>query len=180
MKILGTTGPAGSGKDETSDLISGLRDVTKCSLADPIKRMLMTLGLTEDQLWGAAKDIVDLRFGCTPRHMMQTLGTEWGRNLIHPDIWVNQLLELAEESQRDIIISDIRFGNEADVVRANGTLLHIEGRDGDGGVGQAHVSEAGVAFQAGDLVVDNSGALEDLRPEVMQTLIHLNALEKKS
>ena len=62
----------------------------------------------------------------TPRILMQLLGTEAGRNIIHPDLWV---ICTMSEYNPDLkwIITDNRFPNEVKAVkRKNGLTLRIE------------------------------------------------------
>lgn len=153
--IIGIAGPARVGKDTAADyLIEVMPEYVKASFADPLKDMLrIGLGLDAAQLYGDDKEVVDHRYGCTPRHIMQTLGTEWGRQLVHGDIWVKAM---AARCKSATIIPDIRFANEAQFVRERGVLLHIDGR---GGIDGGHVSESGVEFQEGDLIVINDGGL---------------------
>lgn len=163
-KILGITGPAHCGKDTLADFVIAQRPkYVKASFADPLKQMLaMGLGLVDEQLWGDEKEKEDDRYGCTPRHMMQTLGTEWGRQLINGDIWtiaMNAYLENREQfGENYFIIPDVRFENEAAFVREHGCLIHITGRDL--GVGAGHASEHGVDQRAGDYRIDNSDLVE--------------------
>lgn len=161
-KVIGIAGPARCGKDTVADLLlarhPGWR---KASFADPIKEMLKAgLGLSDDQLWGEDKDWVDMRYGLSPRYMLQTLGTEWGRNLVHRDLWV---LAMEQHIGNGLIIPDVRFPNEAAFVRKHGVLIHITGR---GGIDGDHVSEAGVPACPSDLFVYNAGDLQDLQAHV--------------
>ena len=161
--IIGIAGPAHSGKDTLADYIITKLPYQKMSFADPMKRMLQRgLGLTRSQLWGDEKEIIDSRYGCTPRHMLQTIGTEWGRNLVSDGIWVSALDALlsARKQYREtkFIVPDVRFENEAAFVREHGTLIHIQGRDQ--GVGKGHVSEEGIAHKSDDLLIDNDDLIE--------------------
>ena len=55
----------------------------------------------------------------TPRRMLQLLGTEGGRKIIHPNIWLNALFaDLKEDSKW--VITDVRFPNEADAILERG------------------------------------------------------------
>lgn len=157
--VIGIAGPAHCGKDTVADyLVKHAPQYHKVSFADPMKTMLgVGLGLTKEQLYGDLKETVDDRYGCSPRHMMQTIGTEWGREMIDPDIWVKAMLHHIHEP---VIIPDVRFENEAAFVREHGTLIHIAGRDQ--GVGADHVSEAGVELQPGELVVVNDSSIAEL------------------
>ena len=83
--VIGIAGPARCGKDTAADfIIEEHPQYVKASFADPLKDMLRVgLGLNAAQLYGNDKEGVDHRYECSPRHIMQTLGTEWGRQLIH-------------------------------------------------------------------------------------------------
>lgn len=163
--LIGIAGPAGAGKDELANLLIMrlFGNGVKLSFASPLKTMLEKgLGLSKGQLYGPLKADIDERYGTTPRHLMQTLGTEWGRNLIAPDLWLNAMGYRVDSLPHGIIpvIPDVRFEDEAAWVRERGKLIHITGR---GGIPGDHVSERGVVKRAFDVVVDNSGSKYDLQ-----------------
>ena len=124
--IIGLTGKARSGKDTVADLLLAMLNpkYVKMAFADPMKDALQYgLGLTPEQLDGDLKDVEDQMYDCTPRRMMQTLGTEWGRELIHRDVWV---IAMRKRVTSNTIISDVRFNNEADMVRdMGGRMIHV-------------------------------------------------------
>lgn len=171
FKVIGFTGPARSGKDTAADFLATELDLQKVSFATPLKAMLRTLGLTDSQLNGDLKEVVDPRFGCTPRHMMQTLGTEWGRDLISQDIWVQALHDelvqgdlLLESSIQGVVVADVRLPNEAEWVREHGVLIHVE-RDirlRSSISTEGHKSEKGITPTYGDKMVFNNGSPEML------------------
>lgn len=162
LLAIGIAGPARCGKDTVADLLLARHpDWRKASFADPIKEMLKAgLGLSDAQLWGDDKDRVDPRYSVSPRYMLQTLGTEWGRELVHRDLWV---LAMEQRIGNGLIIPDVRFPNEAAFVRKHGVLIHITGR---GGIDGDHVSEAGVVACTSDLFVYNGGDLSDLKAHI--------------
>lgn len=165
-RVIGIAGLAGAGKDTVGDiLLHQLPEYKLVSFAEPIKAMCEILGLSHAQLHGHLKEAHDDRFGCTPRHIMQTLGTEWGRNLIHEDIWLTALENRLPEFA---IITDVRFQNEADFVRKHGVLINVYGRHGY--VGGEHAREGGVAPLASDINIDNSGDLASLVDVVAQVV----------
>lgn len=64
----------------------------------------------------------------TPRLLLQLLGTEAGRQIIHPNIWVNALFSTYEEEitfsfGSQWIITDVRFPNEAQAIKDKGGIL---------------------------------------------------------
>lgn len=167
--LIGIAGPARCGKDTAADFIldSDPRYV-KASFADPLKDMLrIGLGLNAAQLYGNDKEAVDHRYECSPRHIMQTLGTEWGRDLIHPDIWVRAM---ASRINTHTVIPDVRFPNEAEFVRERGVLLHIVGR---GGIEGAHQSELGLEAREGDITVANDSGLEEFTQRLKEAFDHV-------
>lgn len=153
-QVIGIAGVAGAGKDTAADyLLKHLLLHTKASFADPIKRMLMTgLNISPDYLWGSAKETTIERLGCSSRKLMQTLGTEWGRDLIHEDIWV-QLMHDKVMRGAMVIIPDIRMPNEAEYIRNKGVLIHITGRSAKT---RPHQTEMGLTTATGDFNIDNS------------------------
>lgn len=80
----------------------------------------------------------------TPRTILQLLGTECGREIIHPNIWVNATFaEYKPQHFRTVkhqgsfvehlttmpnwILSDVRFPNEAEAIKdRNGILIRVE------------------------------------------------------
>ena len=155
--VIGVTGKARSGKDTLSEhLYTRLGfDCNRAAFADPLKDMLRALGI--DDIEGYKEEVHPL-LGVTSRKMMQTLGTEWGREAIGEDTWINLTKEKGK-GKKFLVISDVRFENEANFVRENGILLHVTGR---GGIKGFHKSESGVKFQLGDFRIDNGCDIEYL------------------
>lgn len=160
MHLIGIAGPARAGKDTLcSYMLDNLDGIwLRSSFADPIKEMLRAIGVdcSDD-----AKAVVSDDYGVTPRHMMQTLGTEWGRHMIDGDIWVKAFARL--NAGKCVIVPDVRFENEAELVREHGVLIHLVGR---GGIEGNHVSENAIEFKPGDIVIDNSRDLDWLHGQV--------------
>lgn len=117
----------------------------------------------------------------TPRIFLQRLGTEWGRQRIYSEIWVeawrhNVALEAVEHFGAEIIVADdCRFENEARAIRAEGgKIVRIE-RPGSGSAsGAAHASENGVKP---DITIQNDGPPEVLRARILGILDRYFAAE---
>lgn len=166
-KVIGLAGPAHCGKNTASTVMSAMMPAyQEMSFADPLKRMLMVgLKLDAEQVYGAQKEDVDGRYGCTARHMMQTLGTEWGRRCVGEDVWLRAMQNhLAPYT----IITDVRFQNEADFVRERGILIHIVRERKIAG---AHISEQGVLARAHDMSIDNCGTLDEFQETVADLVV---------
>jgi dephospho-CoA kinase len=169
-KLIGIAGRARSGKDTVADMLVTMRGGYRYSFADPIRSMLRGIGIDmNDPEWIANKEKPIPGLGRSPRYLMQTLGTEWGRQLVNEDIWkiiaeINLL-----QTGSGMIISDVRFDNETAWVRSmGGIVIHIDRPDAP--VVEAHSSEAGVQRLARDIVIVNDGTLEDLSYKINELL----------
>lgn len=158
--LLGITGKAGSGKSTAAQVLLDA-GWTRIKFADPLKDMIRAIGLDDRHIEGHLKEVpCELLRGKTPRHAMQTLGTEWGRECIAHDFWIaiaKRRIALAMAAGLNVVVDDVRFENEADVIRElGGMVLGLERGDGAG----FHVSESGVRP---DIRYQNAGTLEELR-----------------
>lgn len=106
------------------------------------------------------------------RKFLQWIGTDWGRDTIDQELWVKLWQAQVNEwavAGRVIVCDDVRFDNEARLVRAfGGHIIKIIRPDNtahaDGGIGiQNHKSEAGVDPSLVDLTLENSGSLDQFR-----------------
>lgn len=166
--VIGLHGKARSGKDTVASFIVSSRGGYVYSFADPIRAMLLPLGIDmRDPFWQAHKEDPIPALGVSPRRLMQTLGTEWGRTLINHDLWLILAKQRLINTGPGMVIADVRFENEAAWVRAQGgVVVHIERPDNV--AVEAHVSEAGVEFKASDIKIINGGTLEDLQSTVRE------------
>lgn len=188
--------------------------------ADKIKTMVCTLiGCSREQLedhvfketalgsewdkYGGYEPVKDFSTGdiseqkelthMTPRLMLQLLGTNFGRDIIHPDIWVTSTMlgykkgphngPTRELRYPNWIIPDTRFLNEVEaikdrdgiVIRVNRLYQTVEGQ-GNGnwatfGKEQFHESETALDdYKDFDYVIDNGGSVEDLTKKVEKVL----------
>jgi hypothetical protein len=125
----------------------------------------------------------------TPRTILQLLGTEAGRKIIHPNIWVNALFADYEDNKSEWlleinskwIITDCRFPNEAQAVKdRGGIVIRVERDDFVNNYNtnerfkvrihkNEHPSETALDDYDGfDYVIDNNGSIEDLIEKVKQ------------
>jgi hypothetical protein len=183
--IIGLVGKSGSGKDTAAGMIPGAKQM---SFADPLKEFCAhVFDWDRETLWGPSelRNKPDPRYGnLTPRHALQTLGTNWGREL-YQNVWVDLGIRRAQKflSERPtrpsasmrqlcVVFADCRFVNEARAIREAGGQVWRIVRPGAGlsGVAGAHPSEMEQESLAMDqlvtTVIVNSGSFEDLRAQV--------------
>lgn len=171
MRLIGITGRAGAGKNTVAAMVPG---AVVIQLADPLYAMIAAMtGLPESLLRDrAAKEKAIPGLGKSPRQLLQTLGTEWGRDIVDREIWLRlcqrRVDQLAEAGWETVIVADVRFDNEAAWVRQAGGEVWEVVRTLDA-IGQRvrhHSSEAGVADDLIDRRIRNDGSLDDLRAAV--------------
>lgn len=164
--IIGIAGPARVGKDTVANFILAEVGGYRYSFADPIYAMLRQLGIDmSDPYWEMRKEETIPALGTSPRHMMQTLGTEWGRQLINPDLWVILAHQRLLHNGPGMIVPGVRFENEALWIRKNGgRIIHLSCPDAR--KVKAHISENGVTQEPNDWYIYNDSTLEALQTKV--------------
>lgn len=179
-KLIGITGKAGAGKDTLADALVLEYGADKYSFARPIKEALnamfgWTMDQWDDRVW---KEKVIPWLGKSPRQCAQTLGTEWGREVIHQELWVmlaeqrfiRHLDEYTYANETPpFVIPDLRFDNEAVMIKSQGGIV-VEVRRGEAAPISAHKSEAGVQAALVDLVIVNDGSMQLYLERALQML----------
>lgn len=134
-KLIGLVGKKGIGKDTMADIMISLQEnMTKISIAEPLKKIVVELFQLD---WSHVndyekKEIIIPRWDKTPRQLLQWIGTDIMRNHVRDDIWTlhlyNRIINIRNMMpDMNIIVTDIRFLNEAIVVRElGGILIRIE------------------------------------------------------
>lgn len=175
--LIGLHGMARTGKDTAAAYLATHFQLLSYAFAQPLKLSLAQLfHLNSEQLEGAQKEVPLPGIGKSPRELMQLLGTDWGRHLVHPDLWLllaeqnlNAMAEL-HQGQIGFVLRDVRFENEAAWVRRQGgVIIHI--RRAEAALVNPHISEAGIALHDQDFVLHND---QDL-PHFYQQLDQLMA-----
>jgi hypothetical protein len=163
--IIGLCGAAGAGKDTVAERLVFMHGFLQFAFADPIYEAVSVItGLEVHELKDRSRKENCLGWiSHSPRRLLQSLGTEWGRDMIHPEIWVMSLMQRVE-GVRDAVITDVRFNNEAEAILARGgEVWRVVGREANiGKEASGHSSEGGVADKYVSATVQNSGTLDDL------------------
>jgi hypothetical protein len=164
--IIGFCGPLGSGKTTAANHLIEAHGFTRHRLAGPLKAMMRALGLSERHTDGDLKEVpCDLLGGKTPRNAMQTLGKEWGRDLVSATLWVDAWKATMPDG--DLVVEDVRFPNEPKLIRSLddlGILIHVA-RPMKDDLERAHSSE-NQDLGAFDHEIVNEGSITDLQAAV--------------
>ena len=158
-------------------------------------RELLEGRTNQSRIWRETKDEWwSKRLGCdvTPRWVLQYWGTEVVRKGFHDDMWVASLENRLRSSKDDIVITDCRFPNEIKAIRnAGGKVVRIkrgpepewfnDAKSMNKGATRntswalskhridqlgVHASETAWVGQKFDVVLNNSGTIEELYQQI--------------
>ena len=170
QKLIGLYSSAPqSGKSEVARFLVERYGYTVVPFAQTLKEalipVLVALGYTDGQAKhlvtkAKATELPDIKLSV--RQLLQTLGTEWGRQCVHPNLWL--MCWQKRISQYDlVVVDDVRFENEAELVRSLGGELWKVERPGTTQV-HGHISEGSLdTYEGFSTILNNRGSLEELR-----------------
>ena len=167
--IIGLSGYARSGKDTAADRLVEAHMFTRYSFAAPMKDAMYKLNpiVHSDSIGNFRyKDLVD-SYGLDEakdshpeiRRLLQVFGTEVGRDMFGNNFWVDLALNSIIED--NVVISDVRFKNEADAIKSAGGKVWRINRHGVGPVTN-HSSEIDLDSYNFDYIIDNDYSVSDL------------------
>jgi len=176
MNIVGFAGYVGSGKTLAASFVPGAHCL---QWADPIYAGLSAmLEIPESVLRDRTQKEREISVAgatVTPRQLLRTLGTEWGRDLVDPDLWVRLTMHRVEQLHAEAVsetfaVCGTRFPNEVDAIRRRGGVVIWIERPGI--VAGPHVSDRLIGPGDCDGVIDNDGAVDELRDRVVLSFRH--------
>lgn len=177
--IIGLAGAAGAGKDTVRHMLEEEHGFVGLAFADPVRDMARALlAHVYADHFAQRRELKETAvpvLGVSYREIAQTLGTEWGRNTIRPLLWADiataKVRLMLARGERRVVISDVRFPDEAEAIRSMGGVVWVVTRQ-DAAPVREHVSEymARTAESWADAVIRNDGTLEELRERVAQEL----------
>jgi len=183
--IIAICGAKRSGKDVLAKHLVATRGFKKLSFAEPLKKAVRELfnfndiqvGIDEDNPVGDEKEIIDERWGISPRKALQFFGTEIMQHAINELIpntnrgFLADIL-LSRISCDSYVISDMRFLHEYNKLKSSAKIRSliivkisrpsINIVEDAGGVRDTHISENEYIDIPYDVEIINDGSISDL------------------
>ena len=172
LTIIGIAGLARQGK---STLAAALVEQgwTEVTFAGPLKAgVCAMLKITPEELEGhKSKPLPWL--GVTTRKVLQAVGTDAMRNRVSRDVWTvlakREIDRLSREGVTKIVVSDVRFNDEAEMLLRRGAVIWRVTRHRQDRWERfhawllGHASERGIDRRLVDVEIENDGNVEDLK-----------------
>jgi hypothetical protein len=178
LRLIGLYSPAAqSGKSTVASILTTM-GYEAMGFAQPLKAMteslLRHLGYHDEtvrarMLYGDLKEVEITGLGKSTRDLMRTLGTEWGRGLVHDSLWTDIAMARVNRCPKPVVIDDMRFANEMAAIRAAGGVCIRITRPGIER-GTSHASEGALDGEVFDAEIVNDGSLATLQAKVRRAL----------
>lgn len=133
--IIGLVGRKGAGKTTVAELLKtkGFEEIT---FAEPLKRITSIIyGFDYDMLKGDTPQKREIRstvrdpvWNLTGVEALQFMGTDVMRNNFDKDVWVKiatNTMKTAITGGKNLVITDVRFPNEMELIRSLGGKLWV-------------------------------------------------------
>jgi hypothetical protein len=173
----------GQGKTTACRILSDMGYLTM-SFASPLKSMLQHLcdeaRLSKQAInyyFTEAKEEVIPTLGASYRTLTRTLATEWGREMINPDIWLKilaiQFYHVSERAPKlRFCVDDLRFKNELEFLQEKNfkivKIMRATNRDPEQ---DQHASDTSLNFFDNfDDTIYNNGSLDDLKNDLLRVI----------
>ena len=166
-----------SGKSTVAKLIKEGWPATTLPMAAPLKLFASSL-LSQagaDPMYHLYNDktspIEQLPGRPSGRHILQSLGTDWGRECISPELWTTLWQGCYDRQradlygQRIVIVDDVRFPDEYRKIKSNGGQMWKITRP-DYYERSPHKSEGALDLFTFDAEIMNNGGLEPLALQI--------------
>lgn len=171
-------GRSGVGKDAFANALWGLLSFTKYppmkagfadALKETVREMLNRDGVSPVPVAHHSKLTEEMK--ATLRPLWQWYGTEWVRNRVDVNYWLNVLEWRVRGHEGHVIITDARFPNEITWGKNNGfVIVRVIGPNYRAWDVPFHSSEMLSDQEQADYVVDNYGTEDKLHDKAVQLL----------
>lgn len=194
--IIGITGKLGSGKSTLAQHLVDEHGYTEYSFATPLKQIGEIFGFTKEELYGTQEQklAINSEWGISGREFLQKVGTELFRDRLREvlpemrmesSVWVEIFRHTYKKCPKKYVISDVRFLDEAIIIKSLGGILFLTERDNDvaseNKTELSHKSEKELEQIRTDYKVDNNlFSIEEARDYVDAILEYENAVRDGS
>jgi hypothetical protein len=179
---IGLIGKARSGKDTAALHLVRTRSYVRLAFADPLKEMALSINpyvptgygvtvrltaLIADVGWEYAKDTYP-----EVRRLLQSIGQT--QREFDEDYWTSALGRKVHNAERwniPVVVTDVRYENEARMLRARGfKLVRIVRPETMTGSAAQHSSETALDGYAADVTIHNNGTVAQLHAAILDNL----------
>lgn len=186
--LIGLMGRKGAGKDTAAGVLLE-QDFRRVAFADPLKEALLEVDplipasnlreapplrlsvIVRCYGWDAAKRIYP-----EVRRLLQTYGVAI-RDVVDSEAWVRIAEQKIADAHADgvsVVVTDVRFPNEAHLIRRlTGSLVRVDRPTM--AADDEHVSETALDAYSPDFTVRNDGTVSDLRYAMLGVAAEVNA-----
>jgi len=165
-RLIGFAGKARSGKDTAGAYLVDNYNFLRYSFAQPLKDATKIMfGLTDEQI--KDKERAAEPWGMSPRDLYQRVGTDIARD-IDVNVWVKGAdIFMRENPGSSIVVTDVRFSNEAFWIRSQGGIVVYLQSDTRGIYENGeHSSENGMKGDDVDIIIQNDGTINALHEKL--------------
>lgn len=179
IPVIGFAGAKQAGKSTSAQALSPF-NYRVYSFADPIRKLCRALGITK-KYYSKDKDAPIPHLGKkSARYIMQTLGTDWARDMVSESIWLDMMEKRLVDAHKNkflITVDDVRFDNEATLIRNMGGIIIRIIRGGT--QSDTHISEKGVSDDLVSSEIENTGSVTDLSDKLENIIYDKSLLPKQ-
>jgi len=178
--LIGFGGKPGSGKDTAADHLVDNDDFTKVNMSTAIAELAALINPIMGHAPGirgffgkleryndvvARRGFTDAKNHREVRSSLQNIGTGV-RDIVDANVWATIAAEVIQAHRgagRPVVLSGVRYPNEADVISdAGGTLVWVARPGLAEDTNSAHAVENSISRSDFDVVIDNDGTIDQL------------------
>jgi len=183
--LIGMCSRKRCGKDTAGNYLIEKYGYIQYAFAAPLKKACQEIFMfTDEQTEGHDKEKYDDRWNISARKVFQIFGTEMFRQKlgdffpemehIKENFWIYRFeMWYAEQKRKNpnvkVVVTDIRFPNEAAIVKKLGGRV-IKVNRNTGMLVDGHSSEKNIDLIKGDVIIENNGTLEEYYQKVEKAL----------
>lgn len=182
--LIGLVAGKQSGKSTFADYLCKKYSFTTQAFADPIKDgVKIMFDFSDEQMEGILKEVIDKRWGISPRQALQIIGTDIfrkhlpdtvpGLSQIGDKFWLERFkIWYRKNKDKNVIVSDIRFPNEAKLIKDMGGMVVKIQRNGMKNNDQ-HISESLIDKIDSDAMIRNDFSIKEYYQHIDELMSHI-------